>query len=51
MINPKTKVKNLFLTGQNIVLHGILGVTIGAFVTCSAFIDKSTLIKKVEDAQ
>jgi all-trans-retinol 13,14-reductase len=51
IINPKTKVKNLFLTGQNIVLHGILGVTIGAFVTCSALMDKKALIKKVEDAQ
>tara|TARA_B110000285_G_scaffold232989_1_gene305501 strand:- start:24 stop:1562 length:1539 start_codon:yes stop_codon:yes gene_type:complete len=51
IINPRTKVKNLFLTGQNIVLHGILGVTIGAFVTCSAFIEKKALIKKVKDAQ
>ncbi|WP_395093353.1 phytoene desaturase family protein [Vaginella massiliensis] len=34
-ISVKTKLDNLFLTGQNIRMHGILGVTIGAFVTCS----------------
>lgn len=34
MISPKTKIPNLFLTGQTVNLHGILGVTIGAFVTC-----------------
>lgn len=47
-INSKTKIKNLSLTGQNIVLHGILGVTIGAFVTCFEFIDKHQLIEKVK---
>ena len=30
-IAPKTKVENLFFTGQNVRLHGILGVTISAF--------------------
>lgn len=47
-INSKTKIKNLSLTGQNIVLHGILGVTIGAFVTCFEFLDKHQLIEKVK---
>src|SRR5690606_35334801 len=30
-IFPRTKVNNLFLVGQNVRLHGILGVTISAF--------------------
>ncbi len=51
IINPRTKVRNLFLTGQNIILHGILGVTIGSFVTCSSFIDREQLIQNVIDAQ
>jgi len=35
MISPKTKIENLFLTGQNVRLHGILGVTItGFFNSC-----------------
>jgi len=47
-INTRTKIKNLSLTGQNIVLHGVLGVTIGAFVTCFSFVDKNRLMEKVK---
>lgn len=49
-INPKTKISNLFLTGQNLILHGILGVTIGAFVTSFLFTDRKQLIEKVKSA-
>lgn len=47
-INSKTKIPNLYLTGQNISLHGILGVTIGALVTCFSFVDKEKLINKIK---
>jgi len=47
-INPKTKIKNLFLTGQNLIFHGILGVTIGAFVTSFLFVDRKKIIDKVK---
>lgn len=47
VINSKTKVKNLFLTGQNIVFHGILGATIGALTTCFNFLDNKALIEKI----
>ena len=33
-ISQRTKIPNLFLTGQNIHWHGILGVTVGAMLTC-----------------
>lgn len=49
-INTKTKIPNLHLTGQNISLHGILGVTVSAFITCFPFVDKDILIQKVKDA-
>ncbi len=49
-ITPKTKIPNLFLTGQNINLHGILGVTISALVTCSEFVDKKALLEKIKRA-
>ncbi|MCE6991346.1 NAD(P)/FAD-dependent oxidoreductase [Dyadobacter sp. CY323] len=49
-INTKTKISNLHLTGQNISMHGILGVTVSAFVTCFAFVDKDKLIQKVKNA-
>jgi all-trans-retinol 13,14-reductase len=47
-INTKTKIPNLYLTGQNLIFHGILGVTIGAFVTCFEFVDRYKLIEKVK---
>lgn len=49
-INTRTRIPNLHLTGQNISMHGILGVTVSAFVTCFAFVDKNELIKKVVNA-
>jgi all-trans-retinol 13,14-reductase len=49
-INTRTKIPNLHLTGQNISMHGILGVTVSAFVTCFAFVDKDKLIQKVKNA-
>ncbi|TLV03568.1 phytoene desaturase family protein [Dyadobacter luticola] len=49
-INTKTRIPNLHLTGQNISLHGILGVTVSAFITCFSFIDKHILVDKVKNA-
>ncbi|MBF6607364.1 MAG: NAD(P)/FAD-dependent oxidoreductase [Flavobacterium sp.] len=46
-ITPKTKVENLFLTGQSINMHGVLGVTIGAVLTCSEIVGKEYLINKI----
>lgn len=46
-ISPKTKLDNLYLTGQSINMHGILGVTIGAVVTCSEILGKDYLIDKI----
>jgi all-trans-retinol 13,14-reductase len=46
-ISAKTKVKNLFLTGQCINMHGVLGVTIAAVVTCSEILGKEYLVNKM----
>ena len=43
----KTKIKNLLFTGQSLNMHGILGVTIGAVVTCSEILGKDYLLNKV----
>ncbi|MGE8527580.1 MULTISPECIES: phytoene desaturase family protein [Chryseobacterium] len=43
MVSPRTKIDNLFLTGQSVNMHGILGVTIGAFNTCSEILGKETI--------
>ncbi len=49
-IHPKTKIPNLYFTGQNLNVHGILGVTISAFVTCFEFVDRERLMQKVVTA-
>ena len=48
MLSPRTKLKNLYLTGQNVRMHGLLGVTIGAFVTCNEILGKDVLWNKVK---
>ncbi|HEY9006251.1 phytoene desaturase family protein [Ohtaekwangia sp.] len=50
-IAPQTKIPNLLLTGQNINMHGVLGVTISAIMTCSQLIGLENLIQKIKDAQ
>jgi phytoene dehydrogenase-like protein len=49
-ISPKTKLNNLYLTGQSINMHGVLGVTIGAVVTCSEIVGKEYLVEKINAA-
>jgi all-trans-retinol 13,14-reductase len=46
-ISPKTKLDNLFLTGQSINMHGVLGVTIGAVLTCTEIVGKQHLLDKI----
>lgn len=46
-IAPRTKVKNLFLTGQNINLHGVMGVTVNSIVTASEILGHPYLIEKI----
>lgn len=43
MVSPRTKIDNLFLTGQSVNMHGILGVTIGAFNTCAEILGKEKI--------
>src|SRR5690606_16270052 len=49
IVNTRTKVKNLYLTGQNIVFHGILGATVGAFVTSFNFVDNKQILSEVNN--
>lgn len=50
LISPRTKIPNLLLTGQNIILHGALGVTIAAVTTCSELIGLKYLVGKIKAA-
>jgi len=46
-IFPNTKVKNLFFTGQNINMHGMLGVAIGSLLSVSAFVDIDEVVNEI----
>lgn len=45
----KTKVSNLFLTGQSVNLHGITGVLCGALLTCGQLVDMNAILKDIND--
>lgn len=47
-ISSRTKVPNLFITGQSTNMHGILGVTISAMLTCSEILGNGTILEKIQ---
>ena len=47
MVSPRTKIENLFLTGQSVNMHGILGCTIGAFNTCAEILGKELIDERL----
>ena len=49
-ISPRTKIPNLYLTGQNLNLHGILGATMSGLVTSVAFLGSEDIIEKIRNA-
>ncbi len=49
-LSPKTKLKNLFFTGQSLNMHGILGVTISGVLTCSQIIGKEKLLNTIKES-
>lgn len=49
-VSTRTKLGNLFLTGQNLNVHGALGVTLTSMLTCSEFLGYEYLAKKIGHA-
>ncbi len=49
LVSQRTRIPNLFMTGQNINSHGILGVIIGSIITCSEFLGINTIIKDINN--
>lgn len=47
MLNTTTKINGLYLTGQNVSLHGLLGVSMTALKTCGEIVGMEYLLKKV----
>ncbi len=49
IILPKTKISNLYFTGQNLNLYGMMGVTAGAVITCSEIVGLQYLTNKISN--
>jgi all-trans-retinol 13,14-reductase len=50
MVLPRTSIPNLFHTGQNINIHGVIGVTICSILTCSEMLGTHYLLNKMREA-
>jgi all-trans-retinol 13,14-reductase len=48
LIAPQTPITNLFLTGQNLNLHGVLGVSMTSFFTCAKITGKNNLLQHLD---
>ena len=49
-VPQRTRVPNVYLTGQNINSHGMLGVLVGTIVTCSEFLTARTIYEQIKEA-
>ncbi len=47
-LSTRTKIENLYFTGQSLNMHGILGVTISGVVTCSQILGDDYLLDKIK---
>lgn len=46
-----TKVKNLFLTGQNVNIHGLCGVSLTAIETAEALVGRNRIVQKINESR
>jgi len=47
IVMPKTRLDNFYFTGQNINMHGVLGVSISSVLTCSQLLGEEYLYDKL----
>ena len=47
LVSPRTKVSNLLFAGQNLNMHGILGVTISSMLACQELIGRNHLLEEI----
>ena len=45
LLSPRTPEPNFFLTGQNLNLHGVLGVSMTSFFTCAEILGMDTVLQ------
>ena len=50
LILPRSKVPGLWFTGQSVNLHGAIGVTLGAVMTCGEILGMPYVLNKIKNA-
>jgi phytoene dehydrogenase-like protein len=50
LLSPQTQISNLLMTGQNLNLHGVLGVSMTSFFTCAKLVGMENLLKDLENS-
>jgi all-trans-retinol 13,14-reductase len=48
-VSQRTKIPNLYYTGQNINMHGILGVIIGSIITSSELLGINSIVEQIKN--
>ena len=48
-VPQRTRIPNVYLTGQNINSHGMLGVLVGTIVTCSEFLTAKKIYEQIKE--
>ena len=49
ILSPRTPIPNLLLTGQNLMLHGVHGVTMTALLTCAKVLGNEYIWNKLKE--
>ena len=49
-LSVNTRLSNFFLTGQNVILHGICGVPLTAIITAEAILGEGKILKQINNA-
>ncbi|MDR1197763.1 MAG: NAD(P)/FAD-dependent oxidoreductase [Prevotellaceae bacterium] len=49
LVSQRTRIPNLFQTGQNVNSHGILGVIIGSIITCGELLGVNNIVEQIKN--
>lgn len=50
MVSPRTKLSNLYLTGQNLNAHGILGTAVSGILTSILLLKNTSIVEQIKKA-
>ena len=50
LLSARTRISNLLLTGQNLNMHGVMGVSISAIATCAELLGLEHLLSRIRKA-